>query len=42
MEFSRRTFLKGSLLGGAGLSALGFDLTCIYAQSDRHAKLLLP
>jgi len=34
MEFSRRTFLKGSLLGGAGLSALGFDLTPIYAQTE--------
>ena len=26
MEFSRRTFLKGTVLGGAGFSALGFDL----------------
>src|SRR6266568_4241520 len=34
MEFSRRTFLKGSILGGAGLSALGFDLKPAYAQSQ--------
>ena len=34
MEFSRRTFLKGSILGGAGLSVLGFDLTPVYAQTQ--------
>ena len=34
MEFSRRTFLKGSILGGAGLTALGFDLTPVYAQTQ--------
>src|SRR4030088_1937872 len=33
MEFSRRTFLKGTVLGGAGFSALGFDLTPVYAQA---------
>src|SRR5579863_7305031 len=33
MDFSRRTFLKGSILGGAGISALGFDLTPVYAQA---------
>jgi formate dehydrogenase major subunit len=34
MEFSRRTFLKGAVLGGAGISALGFDLTPVYAQTQ--------
>ena len=34
MELSRRTFLKSSLVGGVGLSALGFDLTPVYAQSQ--------
>ena len=34
MEFSRRTFLKGTVLGGAGFSALGFDLTPVYAQTQ--------
>ena len=32
MEFSRRTFLKGALVGGAGFSLLGFDLTPAVAQ----------
>jgi formate dehydrogenase major subunit len=32
MEFSRRTFLKGALAGGAGFSLLGFDLTPAVAQ----------
>jgi formate dehydrogenase major subunit len=32
MELSRRTFLKGTLAGGAGISLLGFDLTPAYAQ----------
>ncbi len=34
MELSRRTFLKSTLVGGVGLSALGFDLTPVYAQSQ--------
>jgi formate dehydrogenase major subunit len=34
MELSRRTFLKSTIIGGAGLSALGFDLTPVYAQSQ--------
>ena len=32
MELSRRTFLKGALVGGAGFSLLGFDLTPAVAQ----------
>ena len=32
MEFSRRTFLKSALVGGAGISLLGFDLTPAVAQ----------
>ncbi|MDQ1390128.1 MAG: hypothetical protein QOF56_3582, partial [Acidobacteriaceae bacterium] len=27
MELSRRNFLRGALVGGAGFSLLGFDLT---------------
>ena len=34
MEFSRRTFLKSTLAGGVGISALGFDLTPAYAQTQ--------
>src|SRR6201997_4853184 len=34
MELSRRIFLKSSLVGGVGLSALGFDLTPVYAQTQ--------
>ena len=34
MELSRRTFLKSSLVGGVGVSALGFDITPVYAQSQ--------
>ena len=34
MELSRRTFLKGTLAGGAGISLLGFDLTPAYAQTQ--------
>src|SRR3989475_9531889 len=34
MDLSRRTFLKGSLVGGVGLSALGFDLAPVYAQAQ--------
>ena len=33
MELSRRSFFKATLAGGAGLSALGFDLTPAYAQT---------
>ena len=33
MELSRRTFLKSTIAGGVGLSALGFDLTPVYAQT---------
>lgn len=32
MELSRRTFLRGAVAGGAGLSLLGFDLTPAQAQ----------
>ena len=32
MELSRRTFLRGALVGGAGLSLLGFDLKPAVAQ----------
>ena len=32
MEFSRRSFLKGALVGGAGFSLLGFDLKPAVAQ----------
>ena len=34
MEFSRRTFLKSTLVGGVGISALGFDLAPAYAQTQ--------
>jgi len=34
VEFSRRTFLKGTVPGRAGFSALGFDLTPVYAQTQ--------
>ena len=34
MEFSRRNFLKGTVLGGAGVSVLGFDLTPLHAQTQ--------
>ena len=33
MAVSRRTFIQASLAGGAGLSAFGFDLAPIYAQT---------
>ena len=33
MGISRRTFIKASIIGGAGASALGFDLTPVYAQA---------
>ena len=32
MELSRRNFLRGALVGGAGFSLLGFDLTPAVAQ----------
>ena len=32
MELSRRNFLRGALVGGAGFSLLGFDLTPAMAQ----------
>ncbi len=32
--FSRRIFIKSTLVGGVGLSALRFDLTPVYAQSQ--------
>jgi formate dehydrogenase major subunit len=32
VELSRRTFFKGALAGGAGLSLLGFDLAPAFAQ----------
>jgi len=34
MKFSRGTFLKGTVLDGAGFSALGFDLTPVCAQTQ--------
>lgn len=34
MEVSRRTFIKASLAGGVGLSAFGFNLTPVYAQTQ--------
>ncbi|MCI0391011.1 MAG: twin-arginine translocation signal domain-containing protein [Acidobacteria bacterium] len=33
MEVSRRTFIKTSLVGGAAVSAFGFDVTPVYAQT---------
>jgi formate dehydrogenase major subunit len=34
VEFSRRTFIKGTVLGGTAFSALGFDLTPLHAQTQ--------
>src|SRR5687767_6320045 len=34
MEVSRRTFIKTTLIGGAGLSAFGFSLAPLYAQTQ--------
>jgi formate dehydrogenase major subunit len=34
MEVSRRTFIKTTIIGGAGLSAFGFSLTPVYAQTQ--------
>jgi formate dehydrogenase major subunit len=33
MPISRRTFLQGSIAGGAALSAFGFDVTPVFAQA---------
>src|SRR5437762_12483419 len=32
MEVSRRTFIKTTLIGGAGVSVFGFSLAPVYAQ----------
>src|SRR5689334_16553880 len=34
MEVSRRTFIKATLAGSAGLSAFGFNLAPVYAQTQ--------
>jgi len=34
MEVSRRTFIKTTIIGGAGLSAFGFSLGPVYAQTQ--------
>ena len=34
MDVSRRTFLKTTVIGGAGLSAFGFSLAPVYAQTQ--------
>lgn len=34
MGISRRTFIKATIVGGTGGSALGFDLTPVYAQAQ--------
>jgi formate dehydrogenase major subunit len=34
MEVSRRTFIKTTIIGGAGLSAFGFSLAPVYAQTQ--------
>jgi len=34
MEVSRRTFIKTGLVGGVGVSAFGFNLTPVYAQTE--------
>ena len=33
MAISRRTFLQSSIVGGAALSAFGFDATPVFAQA---------
>jgi formate dehydrogenase major subunit len=38
MDVSRRTFLKSTLVGGAGVSAFGFSLAPVYAQA-RELKI---
>src|ERR671922_1738290 len=34
MEVSRRTFIKTTLIGGAGVTAFGFKLAPVYAQTQ--------
>src|SRR5205809_7606078 len=34
MEVSRRTFIKTTLIGGAGASVFGFSLAPVYAQTQ--------
>src|SRR5262249_16812010 len=34
MEVSRRTFIKASVVGGVGISAFGFNLAPVYAQTQ--------
>src|SRR5688500_20104785 len=34
MDLSRRTFIKTTIAGRVGLSALGFDLAPVYAQTQ--------
>jgi formate dehydrogenase major subunit len=34
MDLSRRTFIKTTIAGGVGLSAFGFDLAPVYAQTQ--------
>src|SRR3982075_4320739 len=34
MEVSRRTFIKTTLIGGAGVTVFGFDLAPVYAQTQ--------
>ena len=34
MDVSRRTFIKTTIVGGAGLSAFGFNLAPVYAQTQ--------
>ena len=34
MEVSRRTFIKTTIIGGAGISAFGFSLAPVYAQTQ--------
>ena len=33
MEISRRAFIQGTIIGGAAVSAFGFDVTPAYAQA---------
>src|ERR1700709_102383 len=34
MEVSRRTFIKTTLIGGAGITVFGFNLAPVYAQTQ--------
>ena len=34
MDVSRRTFIKTTLIGGAGVSVFGFNLAPVYAQTQ--------